>query len=188
MGKFFYTKELKTIEVIVDLSKVEKSYCNGGIQVTHKAPKALKRAMLAMAQNMRTETGLFNVTPYSEALDEGADCVGYLIFAEEQDDWDEKRTHVLIVGGACLRLKDYRDSKVWVMQWAWLFPRYRGQGFGKNYDSRESEQDLFAETWDMIEKHHPDFIVEPPYSSAMKAFLNKSPERQKRCPDHRWLR
>ncbi|WP_157462267.1 hypothetical protein [Crinalium epipsammum] len=153
--------------------------------MTNKAPKNLREAMLQMARNMELETKAFFTPPYSVTLDEKANCVGYLIYDTKQG--DDQEMHAYIVGAACFRLRNEEDKNAhWALQWVWIFPSYRNHGMFDHIKGYRNSN-LMNQAWQVFEEYHPDFIVEPPYTKAMRAFLRKSPERMKRCPDARWL-
>lgn len=183
MAKYFERKTLETTEVVFNAKKVKWDMpC---IQVTHEAPKALRKTMLLMGRNMKIETKAFNVTPYSVALNEGADCIGYLLHDQTLGDYEEMYAN--IVGGACFRWRQYEGQNPnWWLQWVWIFPSYRNHGM---FDRIKMDRNLslMDKAWEVFERHHPEFIVEGPYSQAMRAFLKKSPDRMKRCPHPKWL-
>jgi len=67
----------------------------------------------------------------------------------------------VLVGACCFRFRDFKDAEPrWVLQWAWLHPYSRGRG-------------ILSAAWDGFHGTFGNFLPEPPYSPAMKAFLRK---------------
>lgn len=129
--------------------------------------------MMLMAENIRIETNAFPVTPY--LVNEDVNCIGYLIYDQVLN--TDERHYFQIVGGACFRNRFYPEQfhSVWALQWAWMFPTYRGGGiYSRDFLGTRG---IFDEAWKVFEVEFPDFFVETPCSKAMSRFLEKSPDR-----------
>jgi hypothetical protein len=158
---------MQTFELVGDAD--EWGYQPPCIPITNDSPQAFRETLLKIAGFMQQETKMFGVTPYSETLVEEPNCVGYLLYDDlESGHRCTGLERYLVMGAACFR---FRENGVWGLQWAWVYPSYRGQGLAKT-------QTVFDRAWPVFEANHPGFLVEGPYSGAMKGFLNKSPERQ----------
>jgi hypothetical protein len=85
------------------------------------------------------------------------------LFHEIADDlWkDNISIPMRFLGACCFRLRDVEDGESqWNLDWAWLHPYLRGRG-------------LMSKAWPTFSHRYPNFAIEPPISSGMKALLNK---------------
>ncbi|MEM7593659.1 MAG: hypothetical protein AAF383_19470 [Cyanobacteria bacterium P01_A01_bin.83] len=68
---------------------------------------------------------------------------------------------VKTVGGCLFRYQEYADVPPgWALCWIWLHPYHLRQG-------------ILSSNWDMFKQEFGDFYVEPPFSDAMRSFLEK---------------
>lgn len=114
-------------------------------------------------------------------------CNTFLIsehgYKRQFDRWDDDQTHlaylwgepaegrVAIYGGCCFRLREYDRGKSHAMQWIWLHPYARRKGH-------------LSSAWPYFRKRFGAFLVEPPYSNDMGAFLAKRQDHEAALETH----
>ena len=66
-----------------------------------------------------------------------------------------------VATGACaFRWREYGNESCWALQWIWITSQYRRSG-------------ILTKRWKPLRRHHGDFVLEPPVSDAMVAFVTK---------------
>jgi len=125
----------------------------------HNSPLSYRNAARHLAEDFANSTG-FSPAPYeSKELDKYPEYRRdrALLFIEPIS-----LQRIRCFGAVGVRWKKYDDIPVagWFMTWAWFHPSEQRKGHLKN-------------AWPYILKLFPDFIPDPPYSTAMKSFLRK---------------
>jgi hypothetical protein len=144
----------------IDLNAVLKSFVKlpqEPLAVTWKSPLKLRQEVERFAIYFRREFG-YDAQQFSAAEKPKTDKKPYAayLFINETNHWPR-----VWVGACCFRWREYQDSESrWAAQWAWMHPYYRGKG-------------ILSSAWDKFHELHGNFICEPPFSPAMKAFLLK---------------
>ena len=129
-------------------------YVNGHsvIKVTDSSPKELRRAVYTFATYFRRE---FNYDFIQYGMNNyGSDAY---LFINRDDDLNGNQE---AIGSACFRLRKTRhDDDIlkprWWLDWVWFHPYFRSKG-------------NFSKFIPIIEKNHPECILEPPLSRTMK--------------------
>jgi len=125
------------------------------VKVKQDSPLALRKLVREFAWNFKKELQ-YDFTQYS--VNDKDDYTAYLICTKH-------KIPKLIVGALCLR----RRQEPWIwkgkpyigLQWVWIHPLFRKDG-------------LFSEVWRELMRLYPKrFLVEWPWSDAMKNFLQK---------------
>lgn len=132
----------------------ESFYVNGHsvIKVTDRSPQELRRAVYTFATYFKRE---FNYDFIQYAMkDSGSDAY---LFINRDDDPNGNRE---AIGSACFRLRITRHDREilkprWWLDWVWFHPYFRSKG-------------NFSKFIPIIEKNHPECILEPPLSRIMK--------------------
>jgi hypothetical protein len=128
--------------------------------VTAKSNMALRVAADACATFFLREHGY---TRQFDRYDEG----NYLAYL-----WGEPAEgRVAIYGACCFRFREYEKSPSYAMQWIWLHPYARRKGH-------------LSVAWPYFRKRFGAFVVEPPYSESMKAFLEARKDHQEALAAH----
>ena len=97
---------------------------------------------------------------YMTEKHERNDYVGWLFTCPESINKDSIGM-VRTIGGCLFRFREYTNvPHGWALCWIWLHPYHRRRG-------------ILNSNWDLFKKEFEDFYVEPPFSDAMKSFLNK---------------
>lgn len=121
------------------------------ITVREDSYKPLKVGFQEIARLFRREEG-YDFVQYI-ANENNKNCIGYAVVANHYKGRP-------LIGGYCFRLREYDEYKGWALQWCWLHPWIRGNGYTK-------------ELWPHFLEKFGDFLVEPPLSHAMNYFLKK---------------
>jgi hypothetical protein len=91
---------------------------------------------------------------YKRQFDRYDDDEKYLAYL-----WGEPAEgRVAIYGACCFRFREYKSGSAHAMQWIWLHPYARRKGH-------------LSTAWPYFRKRFGAFVVEPPYSAGMEAFL-----------------
>ena len=113
----------------------------------------LREPLYTIARYLQREIG-YDLAPYSKDHISTRDC-GFLFSIEPDVD-----THFGL-GAAYFTWNEWRDSPPsYCLEWVWLHPFFRRR--------RHLEQ-----VWPDFRRDYGDFVVRPPWSSAMEAFLGK---------------
>jgi hypothetical protein len=93
---------------------------------------------------------------------EGIDKTDYRAYYFSYDEWSQiYASRQIVMGACCFRFREYRDAPAaWALQWIWIHPFWRSSG-------------ILTSVWPSFRKIFGDFVVEPPISKSMKAFLEK---------------
>jgi hypothetical protein len=70
-------------------------------------------------------------------------------------------TNNVIVGACSFRKRTYNDKEKWGLQWIWVCPKERRNGY-------------LSARWNMFRERFGDFVVEHPVSDEMQSFLEKN--------------
>jgi len=145
------------------------------------------------AAELREESGLAAVVtakskmPLREAADNCATFFlteqGYMRQFDRYDKgtylayiWGEPAEgRVAVYGACCFRLREYKTGSNYAMQWIWLHPYARRKGH-------------LSAAWPYFRKRFGAFLVEPPYSDGMEAFLAKRKDHQEALAAHGFKR
>ena len=117
--------------------------------VTHASPLALREAVERIAYYFLRELESTVSVPYCSL---------------EKD--DQHRAYVwtdgepVVIGACCFRWRRDVDPAGYALQWIWFHPYERRKG-------------RLGKAWPYFESRFGKFIIEGPYSPAMKAFLGK---------------
>lgn len=130
-----------------------ESFGEAFIEVGCHSPRPHRRAVWRFAQFFKREGG-YDFVQYGDDGDEDDPNHAAYLWLPPEIDCPGWRVHC--IGATCFRQRDYGMA----MQWVWLHPYYRRQG-------------LLSKAWPEFLREHGAFDVEPPYSSAMMAFLQK---------------
>jgi hypothetical protein len=87
----------------------------------------------------------------------------YLLTSGEIGDWRKGVGYLVPLVGVVGMARDFYTNLppgTWTLTWAWLHPYNRGHG-------------VLSSVWPHIIAKHGNICVQPPYSSAMRAFLDK---------------
>jgi hypothetical protein len=124
----------------------------------HNSPLSYRKAARYLAEDFANYTG-FSPAPYDTnelKLNQPYWHDRVLLFVEQIG--SEK---IRCFGAVGIRWKKYDDiPEGWFMTWAWFHPSEQRKGHLKN-------------AWPHIAKLFPNFVPDPPFSPAMKAFLRK---------------
>ena len=128
------------------------------------------------ASSLREDSGLAAVVTAKSnmALRVAAEnCATFFLiehgYARQFDRYDEENYlaylwgepaegRVAIYGACCFRFRQYEAGGSYAMQWIWLHPYARRRGH-------------LTAAWPYFRKRFGAFVVEPPYSDGMEAFL-----------------
>jgi len=132
-------------------------------RVTWKSPAPLRRAVYRLARYFQREFRYDFVQYGYEGREDDPDAVAFLWPHVEAVPGDD-RFSFPVVGACCFRWRDWSDAPAsWAFQWAWLHPYFRRRG-------------LLSGAWPAFRAEFGGFVVEPPLSDAMAAFLRKAGE------------
>jgi hypothetical protein len=141
---------------------------NDLLAVTTRSPKPHRRAVWQLATYFRREFQ-YDCVQYGHLGNENdATARAYLWLGPDSGGGDSK---CYTIGACCFRWREWENMPpMWAMQWVWFHPYGRRQGKLRN-------------AWSYFRARFELFDVEPPYSQAMKAFLDyagwKRPEYPK---------
>ncbi len=123
-------------------------------RVTTESPRTHRRAVYQLAECCRREMR-FALQYGFDGEEDDEDHVAFLWIHPEAVglSWEFR---VPCVGATCFRLRD----EGWAMQWVWLHPYFRRQGF-------------LSDAWPEFVSEFGAFAVEGPVSEAMRGFLAK---------------
>lgn len=130
--------------------------------VTTDSPKYLKTVVWQIALYMERELHC-DFVPFTTRDPESIYDEYYVYIWHKHSGWEVRCKPIeLIFGAACFGFAPMREgaSGKWSLDWVWLHP------YERNRKHLTTAWSYFLETFG-------DFRVEPPYSHAMKAFLNK---------------
>lgn len=118
--------------------------------VTSRSPKWKHKEMYERGLAFKRMFGYDFVQWKSREGDDDPDVHGYL-FTDKDG---------IIVGACSFRHRQYKEGMVWVLDWAWVCPKFRRTG-------------ELAKRWNYFTQHFGAFELEPPLSDEMKNFLQK---------------
>ncbi len=129
---------------------------NAVIEVTNDSPRKLQQAAFKIAEYAKREIG-FDFVPFS--VDDDEQFVAYLF--TDHGDYAAKLRAVAVFGACCFRYRKYTNAPAaWALQWVWLHPYFRNKKH-------------LSEAWRQFKDRFGVFYVEPPFSPAMKHFLQQ---------------
>ncbi|WP_312824794.1 hypothetical protein [Epilithonimonas sp.] len=121
--------------------------------VTHNSPVWKHNEMLIRARAFKQELHFDFLQWHSRKKNCNSDVEGYL-FTNQQGS---------IVGACCFRFKKVINDFKWVLDWIWVCPQERRSGILKS-------------RWDKFKSKYGEFLITPPISESMRAFLSKQGE------------
>ena len=130
------------------------------VRVYRNSPRQHHKAVYEMAYHFKKE---FHYDFTMQGLDENEPDEKRAAYLWVHPQYVDKAIEYKVpcVGATCFRFRDYEDApSSWAMQWVWFHPYLR-------------KKRLLSESWAHFSKEFPDFICEPPFSPAMKLFLEK---------------
>jgi hypothetical protein len=136
------------------------------------------------ASGLREQSGLAAVVTFKSTMglrEATENCNTFLMrehhYARQFDRYDDDEKYlaylwgepaegrVAIYGGCCFRLREYKKESPYAMQWIWFHPYARRKGH-------------LSTAWPYFRMRFGAFIVEPPYSDGMEAFLANRNDHQ----------
>lgn len=119
-------------------------------EVSYKSPLWKYKEMYNRALAFKREFH-YDFIQWNKGGSEDKDAHGFLLTGESGE----------IVGACAFRNRLQEDNSFrWGLQWIWICPNERGKGH-------------LTKRWSMFRERFGDFLVEPPVSDGMKAFLEK---------------
>jgi hypothetical protein len=133
-------------------------HSNAPTLVTQWSLLTYRKALEQIARYFQREFG-YDFLQY-EAGEEEELMRGFLWCQGEYDYGYGSRRGELVLGGAVFRWREWSDAEAsWALAWVWLHPYARNNG-------------LLSRAWPYFQQRFGQFIIEPPWSPAMHAFLN----------------
>lgn len=144
----------------IDLNQVPEPITerpNKPLPVTWESPLKLRREVERFAVYFRREFSYdFQQFEATEEPKKDEKPYAAYLFTNELNRYPRVWT-----GACCFRWREFKGvGPRWAMQWMWLHPYYRGKG-------------ILGRAWDNFHELHGNFFCEPPFSTAMEAFLRK---------------
>lgn len=144
----------------IDLREVPQSHLarlQDCVAVTPESRLNLRREVERFATYFRREFSYdFQQFSANERIEKGKKPYAAYLFTNEVNHFPR-----VWAGACCFRWREFKEIEPrWGMQWMWLHPYYRGKG-------------ILSRAWDNFHHLHGNFFCEPPFSSAMEAFLRK---------------
>lgn len=140
---------------IRSLLQTETPYCGICARVTAVSPPALRRAVETLAHFFKRE-GHYDFVGYY--ADHPPDETVYLWESYRLDAAPGKTS---IIGAAGFGIVNWQSlGPRPTLEWVWIHPYERRQG-------------LLTRAWPLFEREHGEFIINPPYTTAMRTFLAK---------------
>jgi hypothetical protein len=153
------------LDIIPPVVRYEVPKCQGladhGLyaKVTPRSPKRLRDAAGRIAYYFKREGG-YDFADYFTSPRWAQDTFTCYLWAKP-DSLIVPGESIQIIGCACFRPHTFEDiGPRQMLEWVWLHPYYRGHG-------------LLRQAWPYLWQDQGPFLVQPPLSDAMAAFLER---------------
>ena len=143
---------------VIDINKGQ--HCGNAYYLHKNQPISIHKAVEQIAYYFKREFK-FDFVQYCAYEDKDNSKSDAYIWIDTN--WDD----TFAVGAANFRfLGDVGQPKKWSLEWVWFHPYYRNQG-------------LLSTAWPYFEKKYgKGFLIEPPLSKSMEAFIKKMKEER----------